>query len=133
MSVRGTRFIVGRMEADIVLTIGRGVQDFGIQNLDTVDMDGTRLGDAQYSAKTGSIIVTVYRDYLNTLSVGDHALNIHLKGAGYEGQTLTQKITVLPVPSPTNLPKTGDGEKPLLWLAALALCAGGLAMLRRMK
>ena len=133
MSVSGTSFVVGRMDSDIILTIGHGVQNFDIQNLDYVDLDGTRLGDAQYSAKTGSIIVTVYQDYLNTLSVGDHALNIHLKGAGYEGQTLTQKITVLPVPNPTNLPKTGDGAEPMLWLAALALCAGGLMMLRRRR
>ena len=133
MSARGTEFIVGRMDTDSVLTIGHGVQGFGVQNLDYVDLDGTRLGDAQYGAKTGSIIVTVYQDYLNTLSVGDHALNIHLKGAGYEGQTLTQKITVLPVPNPTNLPKTGDGAEPMLWLAALALCAGGLMMLRRRR
>ena len=133
MSARGTEFIVGRMDTDSVLTIGHGVQGFGVQNLDYVDLDGTRLGDTQYSAKTGSIIVTVYQDYLNTLSVGDHALNIHLKGAGYEGQTLTRKITVLPVPNPTNLPKTGDGAEPMLWLAALALCAGGLMMLRRRR
>lgn len=133
MSARGTEFIVGRMDTDSVLTIGHGVQGFSVQNLDYVDLDGTRLGDAQYGAKTGSIIVTVYQEYLNTLSVGDHALNIHLKGAGYEGQTLTQKITVLPVPSPTNLPKTGDGAEPMLWLAALALCAGGLTMLRRRR
>ncbi len=133
MSVSGTSFVVGRMDSDIILTIGHGVQNFDIQNLDYVDLDGTRLGDAQYSAKTGSIIVTVYRNYLNALSVGEHALNIHLKGAGYEGQTLTQKITVLPVSVPTNMPKTGDSQKPLLWLAALTLCVGGMAMLRRRR
>ena len=133
MSVSGTSFVVGRMDSDIILTIGHGVQNFDIQNLDYVDLDGTRLGDAQYSAKTGSIIVTVSRNYLNALSVGEHALNIHLKGAGYEGQTLTQKITVLPVSVPTNMPKTGDSQKPLLWLAALTLCVGGMAMLRRRR
>ena len=133
MSVSGTSFVVGRMDSDIILTIGHGVQGFGVQNLDYVDLDGTRLGDAQYSAKTGSIIVTVYQNYLNALSVGEHALNIHLKGAGYEGQTLTQKITVLPVSVPMNMPKTGDNQKPLLWLAALTLCMGGMAMLRRRR
>ena len=133
MSVSGTSFVVGRMDSDIILTIGHGVLGFGVQNLDYVDLDGTRLGDAQYSAKTGSIIVTVYQNYLNALSVGEHALNIHLKGAGYEGQTLTQKITVLPVSVPTNMPKTGDSQKPLLWLAALTLCVGGMAMLRRRR
>ena len=29
--------------------------------------------------------------------------------------------------------KTGDGAEPILWLAALALCAGGLMMLRRRR
>ena len=134
MSVSGTSFVVGRMDSDIILTIGHGVQGFGVQNLDYVDLDGTRLGDAQYSAKTGSIIVTVYQNYLNALSVGEHALNVQLKGEGYEGQTVSGQIVVSPAPDASRLPKTGDDSPILLWCAALGACAAGLAvMLARKK
>lgn len=34
---------------------------------------------------------------------------------------------------PDKSPKTGDGAEPMLWLAALTLCAGGLMMLRRRR
>ena len=129
----GTAFIVGKATEDAIMHIGKGVANFGVANLDYVDMDGKRLDPQFYTAKDGSIILTVHQAYLNTLSVGEHILTAHLKGPGYEGQTVSGKIVVAPVPDMSNLPQTGDASPVLLWGATLGLCAAVLAVMKRKK
>ena len=129
----GTAFIVGKATEDAIMHIGKGVANFGVANLDYVDVDGKRLDPQFYTAKDGSIILTVHQAYLNTLSVGEHILTAHLKGPGYEGQTVSGKIVVAPVPDMSNLPQTGDASPALLWGATLGLCAAVLAVMKRKK
>ena len=129
----GTAFIVGKATEDAIMHIGKGVANFGVANLDYVDVDGKRLDPQFYTAKDGSIILTVHQAYLNTLSVGEHILTAHLKGPGYEGQTVSGKIVVAPVPDMSNLPQTGDASPVLLWGATLGLCAAVLAVMKRKK
>ena len=129
----GTAFIVGKATEDAIMHIGKGVANFGVANLDYVDVDGKRLDPQFYTAKDGSIILTVHQAYLNTLSVGEHILTAHLKGPGYEGQTVSGKIVVAPVPDMSNLPQTGDASPVLLWGAMLGACAAGFALLKRKK
>ncbi len=129
----GTAFIVGKATEDAIMHIGKGVANFGVANLDSVDMDGKRLDPQFYTAKDGSIILTVHQAYLNTLSVGEHILTAHLKGPGYEGQTVSGKIVVAPVPDMSNLPQTGDASPVLLWGATLGFCAAVLAVMKRKK
>ena len=129
----GTAFIVGKATEDAIMHIGKGVANFGVANLDYVDVDGKRLDQQFYTAKDGSIILTVHQAYLNTLSVGEHILTAHLKGPGYEGQTVSGKIVVAPVPDMSNLPQTGDASPVLLWGATLGLCAAVLAVMKRKK
>ena len=129
----GTAFIVGKATEDAIMHIGKGVANFGVANLDYVDVDGKRLDPQFYTAKDGSILITVHQAYLNTLSVGEHILTAHLKGPGYEGQTVSGKIVVAPVPDVSNLPQTGDASPVLLWGATLGLCAAVLAVMKRKK
>ena len=129
----GTAFIVGKATEDAIMHIGKGVANFGVANLDYVDVDGKRLAPQFYTAKDGSILITVHQAYLNTLSVGEHILTAHLKGPGYEGQTVSGKIVVAPVPDMSNLPQTGDASPVLLWGATLGLCAAVLAVMKRKK
>ncbi len=129
----GTAFIVDKATEDAIMHIGKGVANFGVANLDYVDVDGKRLDPQFYTAKDGSIILTVHQAYLNTLSVGEHILTAHLKGPGYEGQTVSGKIVVAPVPDMSNLPQTGDASPVLLWGATLGLCAAVLAVMKRKK
>ena len=129
----GSAFIVGKATEDAIMHIGKGVANFGVANLDYVDVDGKRLDPQFYTAKDGSIILTVHQAYLNTLSVGEHILTAHLKGPGYEGQTVSGKIVVAPVPDMSNLPQTGDASPVLLWGATLGLCAAVLAVMKRKK
>ena len=129
----GTAFIVGKATEDAIMHIGKDVANFGVANLDYVDVDGKRLDPQFYTAKDGSILITVHQAYLNTLSVGEHILTAHLKGPGYEGQTVSGKIVVAPVPDMSNLPQTGDASPVLLWGATLGLCAAVLAVMKRKK
>ena len=129
----GTVFIVGKATEDAIMHIGKGVANFGVANLDYVDVDGKRLDPQFYTAKDGSILITVHQAYLNTLSVGEHILTAHLKGPGYEGQTVSGKIVVAPVPDMSNLPQTGDASPVLLWGATLGFCAAVLAVMKRKK
>ena len=129
----GTAFIVGKATEDAIMHIGKGVANFGVANLDYVDVDGKRLDPQFYTAKDGSILITVHQAYLNTLSVGEHILTAHLKGPGYEGQTVSGKIVVAPVPDMSNLPQTGDASPVLLWGTTLGLCAAVLAVMKRKK
>ena len=129
----GTAFIVGKATEDAIMHIGKGVANFGVANLDYVDVDGKRLDPQFYTAKDGSILITVHQAYLNTLSVGEHILTAHLRGPGYEGQTVSGKIVVAPVPDMSNLPQTGDASPVLLWGATLGLCAAVLAVMKRKK
>ena len=110
-----------------------------VANLDYVDVDGKRLDPQFYTAKDGSILITVHQAYLNTLSVGEHILTAHLKGPGYEGQTVSGKIVVAPVTANWKQqksfvqPQTGDNSRVLLWGATLGLCAAVLAVMKRKK
>ena len=129
----GTSFIVGRATENAMLTIGHNVPGFGVANLAYVDVDGKKLNEKDYDAKTGSIKLNVHTAYLNTLSVGEHTLTAHLKGDGYDGQKVSAKLTVSPVPDASGLPKTGDASAPMVWCALGLACLAGLAAMKRRK
>ena len=126
--------VVGMATEDVIVRIGEGVPNFGAANFKSVDLDGKPIDTKFYQVRNGSIILTIEKAFLNTLSVGEHALNVQLKGEGYEGQTVSGQIVVSPVPDASRLPKTGDDSPILLWCAAFGACAAGLAaMLARKK
>ena len=126
--------IVGMATEDVIVRIGEGVPNFGAANFKSVDLDGKPIDPKFYQVRNGSIILTIEKAFLNTLSVGEHALNVQLKGEGYEEQTVSMQITVSPAPDASRLPQTGDDSPILLWCAAFGACAAGLVvMLARKK
>ena len=129
----GTSFIVGRATENAMVTIGHNVPGFGVANLAYVDVDGKKLNEKDYDAKTGSIKLNVHAAYLNTLSVGEHTLTAHLKGDGYDGQKVSAKLTISPVPDASGLPKTGDASAPMVWCALGLAGLAGLAAMKRRK
>lgn len=129
----GTSFIVGKATENAMVTIGHNVPGFGVANLAYVDVDGKKLDEKDYDAKTGSIKLNVHAAYLNTLSVGEHTLTAHLKGDGYDGQKVSVKLTVSPAPDASSLPKTGDASAPMAWCALGLACLAGLAAMKRRK
>lgn len=129
----GTSFIAGKATENAMVTIGHNVPGFGVANLAYVDVDGKKLDEKDYDAKTGSIKLNVHAAYLNTLSVGEHTLTAHLKGDGYDGQKVSVKLTISPVPDASGLPKTGDTSAPMAWCALGLACLAGLAAMKRRK
>ena len=129
----GTSFIAGKATENAMVTIGHNVPGFGVANLAYVDVDGKKLDEKDYDAKTGSIKLNVHTAYLNTLSVGEHTLTAHLKGDGYDGQKVSVKLTVSPVPDASGLPMTGDASAPMAWCALGLACLAGLAAMKRRK
>ena len=129
----GTSFIAGKATENAMVTIGHNVPGFGVANLAYVDVDGKKLDEKDYDAKTGSIKLNVHTAYLNTLSVGEHTLTAHLKGDGYDGQKVSVKLTVSPAPDASGLPKTGDASAPMAWCALGLACLAGLAAMKRRK
>ena len=90
---------------------------------DYVKVDGKRIDSKNYTAKSGSTIVTLSKDYLATLSVGQHALAVVFNDGG-EART---NFTVNAV-TPDN-PQTGDHSGIVLAVAVLLVSGGALTVL----
>ena len=84
-----------------------------------VSVDGKRLADSAYTAKSGSTVVTLKNSYLNTLKQGKHTLTVHFE----DGKAETA-FQVLAAKDGTN-PTTGDTVH--LWAGILFVSLTGLA------
>ena len=110
-----------------------------------VELDGTTLDEKNYTKKEGSTIITLNRDFVATLSVGEHTLSIVSKSGTATAkftvkakptETATPQPTVTPQPTaqpqPTvqpvsPIPSTGDTANPALWFALLIVSGSALA------
>ena len=120
-----------------------------------VELDGTTLDEKNYTKKEGSTIITLNRDFVATLSVGEHTLAIisqhgtatakfTVKAKPAETattqptvtpqptaqprQTAQPKPTVQPTVQPVSpIPRTGDTANPALWFALLIVSGSALA------
>ena len=110
-----------------------------------VELDGTTLDEKNYTKKEGSTIITLNRDFVATLSVGEHTLSIVSKSGtatakftvkAKPAETATPQPTVTPQPTaqpqPTvqpvsPIPRTGDTANPALWFALLIVSGFALA------
>lgn len=110
-----------------------------------VELDGTALDEKNYTKREGSTIITLNRDFVATLSVGEHTLAIVSKSGtatakftvkAKPAETATPQPTVTPQPTaqpqPTvqpvsPLPRTGDTANPALWFVLLIVSGSALA------
>lgn len=110
-----------------------------------VELDGTTLDEKNYTKKEGSTIITLNRDFVATLSVGEHTLSIVSKSGtatakftvkAKSTETTTPQPTVTPQPTaqpqPTvqpvsPVPSTGDTANPALCFALLIVSGFALA------
>ena len=116
-----------------------------------VELDGTALDEKNYTKREGSTIITLNRDFVATLSVGEHTLAIVSKSGTATAkftvkakptETATPQPTVTPQPTaqPTQtaqpqptvqpvspIPRTGDTANPALWFALLIVSGSALA------
>ena len=112
-----------------------------------VELDGTTLDEKNYTKREGSTIITLNRDFVATLSVGEHTLAIVSKSGtatakftvkAKPAETATPQPTVTPQPTaqpqPTvqpvsPIPSTGDTANPALWFALLIVSGSALAVI----
>ena len=110
-----------------------------------VELDGTTLDEKNYTKKEDGTIITLNRDFIATLSVGEHTLAIVSQSGTATAkftvkakptETATSQPTVTPQPTaqpqPTvqpvsPLPRTGDTANPALWFALLIVSGFALA------
>ena len=112
-----------------------------------VELDGTALEEKNYTKREGSTIITLNRDFVATLSVGEHTLAIVSQHGTATAkftvkakptETATPQPTVTPQPTQTAQPqptvqpvspilRTGDTANPALWFALL-IVSGGAAI-----
>ena len=89
-----------------------------------VKVDGKPLiAGKDYTAKSGSTIVTLSKDYLATLSVGRHDLTVLFNDGGQARTTFTVNAV-----TPDN-PQTGDHSGIVLAVAVLLVSGGALTVL----
>ena len=116
-----------------------------------VELDGTALDEKNYTKREGSTIITLNRDFVATLSVGEHTLAIvsqhgtatakfTVKAKPAETATTQPTVTPQPTAQPTQtaqpqptvqpvspIPSTGDTANPALWFALLIVSGFALA------
>lgn len=116
-----------------------------------VELDGTTLDEKNYTKREGSTIITLNRDFVAALSVGEHTLAIVSQhGTATAKFTVKAKPTETATPQPTVTPqptaqptqtaqpqptvqpvspilRTGDSANPALWFALL-IVSGGAAI-----
>ena len=122
-----------------------------------VELDGATLEEKNYTKKEGSTIITLSRDFVATLSVGEHTLAIVSQhGTATAKFTVKAKPTETATPQPTAkpqpqqtaqpqptvqpqqtvqptvqpvspIPSTGDTATPALWFALLIVSGSALA------
>ena len=119
-----------------------------------VELDGTALEEKNYTKREGSTIITLNRDFVAALSVGEHTLAIVSQhGTATAKFTVKAKPTETATPQPTVTPqptaqptptvqpvspilRTGDTANPALWFALLIVSGGaaiGITVVSRKK
>ena len=85
-----------------------------------VKVDGKSVDEKYYTVKEGSTIVTLKADYLNTLTVGSHTLEmIWTDGSASTAFTVSAQTVV-------ESPQTGDNSMMGLWIAVLFVSGFGV-------
>ena len=98
------------------------------RDFEAVKIDGKTLAEKSYSVSSGSTVVTLKKEFLQSLSVGKHTIAIVFEDGEAEGYFRISEGL-----DETN-PETGDAFAPGLWLTvmALSLAAGaGLFVFRK--
>ena len=100
-----------------------------------VKVDGKLIDRENYTAKSGSTIVTLSKDYLATLSVGNHSLTVVFNDGECSTNFMVKAAsdnnpgTAVTPDNTTNNPQTGDHSGIVLAVVVLLVSGGALTVL----
>ncbi len=100
-----------------------------------VKVDGKTIDTKNYTAKSGSTIVTLSKDYLATLSVGNHTLTVVFNDGECSTNFAVRAVgdnnpgTAVTPDNTTNNPQTGDHSGIVLAVVVLLVSGGALTVL----
>lgn len=91
-----------------------------------IEVDGKAVDKDNYTAVSGSTIITLKPEYLETLSVGAHTLTVQ-----YTDGEASCEFTIVKKPAEgtdndTQTPETGDNNNMALWITLMFIAACGL-------
>ena len=126
------------INSDIVIDVHRNVDD---ENCLTyflgATIDGTEMkANDQYTATKGSTIITIKKDFLSTLSSGEHEVIVN-----FNDGSISAKVTIAAKANTntnTSVPSTGEVTGPaayigLAFVAAACACGAGIVLLKKRK
>ena len=90
-----------------------------------VKVDGVEVAAENYTAVSGSTVVTLNAAYLETLAEGTHTLTLVYT----DGEVATE-FTIAPQAANTNAmnsPQTGDNSNTVMWIVVAVVAAGAMA------
>ena len=122
------------INSDIVIDVHRNVDDENcIDYFNSATIDGTEMKvNEQYTATKGSTIITIKKDYLSTMTAGEHEVKIT-----FSDGSISTKVTVA-AKANTNVPATGESTAVstytgLALIVAACVCGAGFVHLKKRK
>ena len=116
------KIIVGT-DKDVTFKTGADFSEFV-----SLEYNGALVDKANYTAKSGSIIITLKGDYVKTLGVGEHIFTANI------GQNIANKVPMIlsvkkAEESTLQTPDTGDNDATILYLALALISIIGVGFI----
>ena len=92
-----------------------------INNFTGLTLNGVLVDESNYDVRSGSTIVTLHQDFLDTLTPGTYTLLFHYTDGQAEAEFVIQD----------RMPATGDNDTLLIFGTLMALCILALILLRK--
>lgn len=111
---------------DLVITVKRSSHDeTTFDHFAGIEIDGQIVDGKNYKTARGSIVVTLNKDYLKTLSTGDHTVKVLFDDNDAISTSLTVKEAQAPKGSDKDSAQTGEHASVLLLITAVVLLIAG--------
>lgn len=116
----GSQWTVGE-DGTITITANGPIEKFT-----GIEVDGKAVDAGNYTIKSGSTIITLKPEYLNTLSVGKHILTVIYTDGEVSGEFEIVKESETSTLG-NDAPETGDNSNLALWLGLMIAAGCGLS------
>ena len=84
-----------------------------------IEIDGTAISAENYTVESGSTVITLKPDYLNTLMAGEHTITVL-----YTDGEAAGTFAIAEKPADTTAPQTGDDSHTVPWIMLMLIFGG---------